>query len=628
MNKLRTYQIEANKEIVQELIVNNTNKCLVKMFCGTGKSCIMRTCDAVQNVNLLVYVFPSLSLISQFSRDYLKNTIEPILKISSDDDGESTTDSQLISNFLSQQCNKIICVTYQSFKTLIDNLNEFIIDVCVFDEAHHSVGQTYQQLIFDYITHSKKQIFFTATPKNSNGITMYNKDTIGNCGKLVYDYTYYRGIVEGYLNPFEIRLDFYNERNNHSIYESICRAILASSNSRVLTFHSDVNTERDTSVNNFVNQHELQSSFNKVLNEEFPDKIGHFKHIKMIGLSSSTITLCSSCSKKIKNKNFKPTDKMCCRFNILEKFDRTKDDEIIVISSCETIGEGIDTKNANMCVFVDPKSSYVDIMQNIGRIVRKHKERPSSTILIPCWVDKDKYLNCAEDKDKCDEVIREDLNAQGNFNSILNVMSALRQEDEELYDICLYYPDKYSPQEIQTNLERQGFEILEPLGDGNLMENIEYLLDEEFDYENYEDCETDEQILIQIADENGVNIEVHTNSLEMPIEKYISSNDIDIDYDSEDDSEETKPKQTIRLYKTIYEETEAESESSESSDAESESKSDSSPSFSYVVFRILRFFVILILLLLFIIVFLSVGIITLLFAAIPILTTILINLLS
>lgn len=559
-NKLRKYQIEANEAIVQELTTNNSKKCLVKMFCGTGKSTIMRTCPVTHSVNLLVYVFPSLSLISQFTHDYLK-TENPlhILKISSDDN--STTECSVISAFLSQPFNKIICITYQSFATLIDNLNDLIIDVCIFDEAHHAVGQTYQQLIFNDCEHSNKQIFFTATPKNTNGITMYEKDTISNCGKMVYDYSYYRGITEGYLNPFEIRLDFYTEHNNHSIYESICRAILASGNNRVLTFHSDVNTERDTSVNNFVNQLDLDTAFNKILNEEFCEKIGKYSKIKIVGLSSSIVATCPQCLEKIKKMIHRPTSKSCCRYNILEYFDKTKDNEIFIISSCETIGEGIDTKNANMCVFVDPKSSYVSIMQNIGRIVRKNGDRPLSTILIPCWVNKEKYLNCGEDKEKCDEAIREDLGAQGNFNQILNVMSALKQEDEELYNICLHYPDKYSPQEIQTNLEKQGFMMKDAVGEGNLLENVEHLLDEEIDYENYEDL-TDEETLMQIASDFGVNVEVHTDSLETPIEKYISSelsDDSDSDSNSDlnsDSVSEEKPKKTIRLYKAINEETE------------------------------------------------------------------------
>ena len=551
IKKLRYYQNEALKLIDEELNINNARKCLVKMFCGTGKSAIMRTFQVSQNVNLVVYVFPSLSLISQFTNDYLKNeNQENILKISSDDN--STTEPYVIRNFLRQDFNKIICITYQSFATLIENLDDIIINICIFDEAHHAVGRTYQQLIFKDSEHSDKQIFFTATPKNANGITMYEKDVIGDCGKMVYDYTYYRGITEGYLNPFEIRLDFYTEHTNHSIYESICRSILASGNNRVLTFHSDVNTERDTSVNNFVNQLDLNQAFNKILNEEFPDKVGFYTKVKIIGLSSSIIATCSQCLEKIKKSIHRPINKSCCRYNILENFDKTKDNEILIISSCETIGEGIDTKNANNCVFVDPKSSYVSIMQNIGRIVRKNGERPLSTILIPCWVDREKYLNCNGDKEKCDEAIREDLGSQGNFNSILNVMSALRQEDEELYDICLHYPDKYSPQEIQTNLERQGFMMKDTIGDGMLLENVEHLLDEEIDYENYEEL-TDEETLMQIAEDYGVNVEIHTDSLEMPIEKYISSKDEDLEDESEEQETEKK---IIRLYKTTDEETE------------------------------------------------------------------------
>ena len=64
-------------------------------------------------------------------------------------------------------------------------------------------------------------------------------------------------------------------------------------------------------------------------------------------------------------------------------------------------------------------------------------------------MDKEKYLECDGDKDKCDEVIRQDMNKEGNFNSILNVMSALKQESEDLFDACLNYPSTPSPQEIE-----------------------------------------------------------------------------------------------------------------------------------------------------------------------------------
>jgi len=516
---LRYYQEEANNAIYEELLVNN--KCIVKMFCGTGKSLLMRRCKTIEGKNLVVFVFPSLSLIDQFYSEYLikeyPHPVENMLNISSEN--EATTNPTKITQFLSKPFNKIICITYQSFKTLMDNLHGKKINVCIFDEAHHAVGETYQKLIFENDV-CEKQIFFTATPKNANGIVMYDRENLdaNMCGKLVYDYSYLRGMNDGFLNPFEIRIDMFSENTNKSVYESIARAILSSGNNRVLTYHSDVNTDRDTSVNNFVNNAEFNVVFKELQKKEFP-QIKKYKKVTMIGLTASV--------------------KVTQRSKLLDDFLNTKDNQVMVISSCETIGEGIDTKIANMCVFVDPKSSYVKIIQNIGRIVRKQQQ--TSTILIPCWVDKTKYLESNGDKEKCDEVIREDMSESGNFNGILNVLSALKQEDEELYDICLHYPDTYSPQEIKNILEKQGYTIEEPVGEGMLLETMKHLLDTEIDYENYKDCETDEEMIMNIAEENDVCIEIYTNSLENPVERY---------------NPKCKSGETIRLYKTVDEETE------------------------------------------------------------------------
>lgn len=505
--QFRYYQEDADKAIYDELITKNNDRCIVKMFCGTGKSLLMLKMKIIKNKNLIVYVFPSLCLIKQFYDDYLKDDFpnENILKISSEDD--STTNNQEIKKFLSKDKNKIICITYQSFETLLLNLNQIKIDVCVFDEAHHAAGEFYQTLIFEN-NYCIKQVFLSATPKNANGIIMYDKDNLedGMCGELVYDYSYLKGLNDDYLNPFDIRIDMYSENTNKSIYESIARSIIITNNNRVLTFHSDVNTDRNKSVLNFAKykMRIFKDIFNDILEKEFPNKKNIYKKIRFVYLDSKVL----------------PED----RKKILEELDNTPNNEIMIISSCETIGEGVDTKKANMCVFVDPKQSFVKIIQNIGRIVRKQSQK--STILIPCWVDKTKYLECNGDRDKCDEVIREDMNKDGNFNGILNVLSALKQEDEDLYDICLNYPSTFRPQEIQDNLKKQGLTLEEPIKDGQLLYNIQYLfekINKEFNIEDYQNYTSSSDVIMKIAQDNDVCIEVHNNSLENPIEKYGSS---------------------------------------------------------------------------------------------------------
>jgi superfamily II DNA or RNA helicase len=387
---LRYYQQEAKDEIIKELSINS--KCLVKMFCGSGKSLIMKNVVAHFNMKLSVFVFPSLSLIEQFYDDYLDKS-KDVLKISSADD-ESTTDVEKIRKFLLKKItNKVICITYQSFRRLLDNLLDNKIDICCFDEAHHAVGNTYQKLIFNDDELISKQIFFTATPKNGNGIVMHDKSDQSKsmCGKLVYDYSYYRGMNEGYLNPFDIEVGLFTENTNKSIYESIARSILTTGNNHVLTFHATVNSDADSSTRNFVDEKLFIKTFNSIVDAEFVSKKGVYNKISMIGLDA--------------------TVSMKDRKKILTKFKKNKDNandnDITILCSCETIGEGVDTNDANMCVFVDPKSSVVKIIQNIGRIVRKQYgiDKPKSTVLIPCWVDKSKYEHCNSVEER-DAVVR------------------------------------------------------------------------------------------------------------------------------------------------------------------------------------------------------------------------------
>lgn len=69
--KLRDYQDNAVYEITK--CINSNNKCIVKMFCGTGKTTIMLYYVLIENYKFSVFVFPSIALITQFNKDYLQN---------------------------------------------------------------------------------------------------------------------------------------------------------------------------------------------------------------------------------------------------------------------------------------------------------------------------------------------------------------------------------------------------------------------------------------------------------------------------------------------------------------------------------------------------------------------------
>lgn len=94
-----------------------------------------------------------------------------ILSICSD--SQSSTDRTTIERVLKSKKRKVILVTYQSLQTLYDCLIELEIkiDLCIFDEAHHSISSKCKNLIYiepQYL----KAIFFTATQREKNGIDM------------------------------------------------------------------------------------------------------------------------------------------------------------------------------------------------------------------------------------------------------------------------------------------------------------------------------------------------------------------------------------------------------------------------------------------------------------------------
>jgi len=490
--KNRPYQLEALLSIFQYV------KCLVKMFCGTGKSRIITNTIIHKKKELSVVVFPSLALIHQYSTDYLKHSDykkyfnkHKMMNVSSEklDDTEikSTTDDAEIKTFLKPKGPKIILVTYQSYNVLLKCLGEEgkKIGLVCYDEAHHIVSPEYQKLVFgtDYY---EDEVFFTATPRNENGITMFDLDNIEKnmCGPVAYDYSYLQGLKDEFLNQFDICGDMYTKNTNASVYEAIARAILTRGTSRVLSFHSGVNGESNTDVWNFVKQTEFQTAFNKVVENEFPDKKGYYTSITFKGMDGKT-----------------PPDE---RKALLASLDSTPEHEIYLISSCETIGEGVDTKKANMCVFADPKASITKIIQNIGRVVRRNSEHPLSTVLIPCWVNMDNYASAEGDPEKQDELIREQMRAtNGDYAPILNVLGALRQDDPEIYEMCLNYPNRSVKEE---SLAEQGFRIVDE--------------DEEDEYdEEDEDEDISEEVKVYSPDEvaemkarGETPLEIHTNN--------------------------------------------------------------------------------------------------------------------
>ena len=338
---LRKHQREAVSSI--ETTLEDYDKCLVKMFCGTGKTRVVFYLMVHTENDLTVIVFPSISLITQFNQDYVLNPnwTEMTEKFSymsvcsknelDHPDIRYTTEPSKIASFLRGDTKKIIAVTYQSLDTFVDTINEedIQIDLLIYDEAHHVVGSKVQDIVFNlepFQEKTDKTIFLTATPKNENGIVMFDRDCqtereeddyeddfeefIGDCGPLAFEYTHYQAVRDDVCKDFNIAINLYTEpsyrHQNH--YQAMSRSILASGNNRMLSFHYRSEAEHDTKSNvvDFVSDKDkFINEFLKIQKQEFPNK--KIKKITLDGITG-------------KSKN---------RLELLQKFEKTKENEVL-----------------------------------------------------------------------------------------------------------------------------------------------------------------------------------------------------------------------------------------------------------------------------------------------------------
>ena len=459
---------------------------LIHAFCGTGKSrlavkCILYSIEQGNKNNIIV--FPSISLVTQFNQDYLvqfSDTI-PIMSVCSRDELNNdeilyTTCPNQIECFMSEHQPKIICCTYQSLQNFKDNTQETNIDLVIFDEAHRSCSDKFSNIIYKKYNKQSLRLFMTATPTDK-----MKKDM----ERICY-IPYYEALEHKYLKEFELRLDIGRKTKNKSkyvsLYESIARAILKTGNNKILTFHSLANKKHEnvstsrSSASSFNNTKLFQQIFNNIVDTEFPEQRGKYTKSSIKTIIANTLN----------------------RTDILREFDENSN-TIRIISSCQAIGEGVDTREANMCVFADPKNSHRDIIQNIGRILRSTDNNQIATVLIPIVIDYEEY-HLAESDEERDQILRDHLCNSDNYNGIMNVVSALRQDNEEYFNKCLKYPhDENYSKKIKKTIGKKPEKI------GNSLSDI---------IPNILDCDgdDDDEKLLNYTNDKKINVQFFSDT--------------------------------------------------------------------------------------------------------------------
>ncbi|RVY10749.1 DEAD/DEAH box helicase [Helicobacter pylori] len=363
----------------------------------------------------------------------------------------------------------IIFSTYQSALRIKEaqeaGLNE--IDLIICDEAHRTVGAMYSSNERDdknafTLCHSdenikaKKRLYMTATPKvysesskakaKESDNVIYSMDDADTFGEEIYTLNFSKAIALDLLTDYKVIILAVRKENLSGVTNSVNKKISRLEAQGTKLDKKLINNEfvckivgthkglakQDLIVLDEENKedHNLQNQYDTAPSQRainFCKSINTSKNIK-----DSFETIMECYDEELKKKSFKNLKisidhidgTMNCkdRLEKLEKLNEFQPNTCKVLSNARCLSEGVDVPALDSIVFFDGKSAMVDIIQAVGRVMRKAKRKKRGYIILPIALEESEIKNL-------DEAVN-----NTNFKNIWKVIKALRSHDPSLVD--------------------------------------------------------------------------------------------------------------------------------------------------------------------------------------------------
>lgn len=461
------YQEDIINNVTKKFDTNSRGKFIAA--CGTGKTLTALWIKEQLNPepDTTLFIAPSLSLVKQTIEDWTNNKSRPfsyiavcsdesvigdredyIIKTASQFNFPVTTDSEEIKKFLSLTGNKVIFSTYQSLDAIANaliELPEFSFDLAFFDEAHRTAGTKNSELftygLDDSFIHIKKRLFMTATEK------MVSK-RVKNAA-IALEYKVFSMDDENIYGPvFDDSLSFANaiEQGIIADYKIVVACVTEEELENLLKQNKYVNINNTTQPINNVYK---QIIYSKCLNDlNLHKTISYHASIKEAqrfinedyGLKSYISKLCPNIDLDcfyIAHVNGK--QRAGIRRKIFHNFDEY---EYGLMTNVNCLTEGVDIPAIDSVYFADPKHSEIDIIQAVGRALRKTSKTDCEKI---AYVIVPIILKNNGKKSEISEC----------FEPLFDVIQAIRDQDNRLAAII----DDINYQAARTGRVNRGSDI-------------------------------------------------------------------------------------------------------------------------------------------------------------------------
>ncbi|WP_082221994.1 DEAD/DEAH box helicase [Helicobacter pylori] len=367
----------------------------------------------------------------------------------------------------------IIFSTYQSALRIQEaqeaGLNE--IDLMICDEAHRTVGAMYSSNERDdknafTLCHSdenikaKKRLYMTATPKvysesskakaKESDNVIYSMDDEEIFGEEIYTLNFSKAIALDLLTDYKVIILAVRKENLSGVTNSVNQKI---SQLKAEGTKLDKKLINNEFVCKIVGTHKGLAKQDLIVLDEENKEDNDLKDKKDTVASQRAISFCKSIQtsknikdsfetimecydEELKKKSFKNLEikidhvdgTMNCKVRLekLEELNQFEPNTCKVLSNARCLSEGVDVPALDSIVFFDGKSAMVDIIQAVGRVMRKSKRKKRGYIILPIALEESEIQNL-------DEAVN-----NTNFKNIWKVIKALRSHDPSLVDEAIF----------------------------------------------------------------------------------------------------------------------------------------------------------------------------------------------
>ena len=492
---LRKHQTEALTKTHEHFATADRGKLI--MACGTGKTfTALRIAEnETDGKGLVLFLIPSIALLGQTLREWSADANEPINAVcicsdpeiskkktkNIDTDTFSVVDLALPAstnvNDILHQFQKIreknlpgmtvVFSTYQSIdviskaqKVLLENgFKEFDLIVC--DEAHRTTGAKLQgeeessfvKVHDNQFIVAKKRLYMTATPRMysddakskaaQNDVPLWSMDRIDQYGDEIYRIGFGEAVERDLLTDYKVLILTLNDKDvppavqrmiadkdteiNTDDASKIIGTINALSkqflNNQGITVENDPDPMRRAVAfcQNIAVSKKITSTYNTAT-EAYIDSLPAEKRKKMVSVESRHIDGTMTAPQRDELLGWLKAE--------------TEGNECRILTNVRCLSEGVDVPSLDAVLFLSARNSPIDVVQSVGRVMRKAPGKKYGYIIIPVVVPADVEANKALDDNERYRVVWTVLNAlrahDDRFNATINKIELNKKKPDNI----------------------------------------------------------------------------------------------------------------------------------------------------------------------------------------------------